>query len=501
MLTKSKVCSFESQTPCAKLKKMSTSLLLADDSPTIAKILRMALQTENYSIRSVETAANALVELQKNPPTIFLVDLALPERNGYEFSTLIKQTPSLQNVKVILLSSTFDPVDTDKVASCFADGVVEKPFDPAALRSKLNSVLSAPVRGMKKNIQLNAETGNHTKSVNLVEPTTGSTGSIERDTGSIGSIELNTGSIGSIEPSAVSTGSIELDYVEDEVAGVLDLTEMMSSSDPTAMLDLRENTIPDPAQSKTAAAPETNDLSPNAQALAAFFSAEVELKGTARQNQENSPAVPKGIAEKFDWQLPETANLDQWSSKAPSAEKPKQTATSDLPGTHPPPATSFQFDIGGSNFRFSEDYIQRISKGFTGDVDEHVPHHNQAPHHPLFPQTSNDTPAKEPPPPAPMKGKSTVSDSDAFFSPNANTNPKPTSAIPTTKPTLSTPGFKPGGGNWTPEEMQKIEQLVREEVQMVVREMVEKIAWEVIPELAENLIKKELDSVLKQIEE
>ena len=114
------------------------------------------------------------------------------------------------------------------------------------------------------------------------------------------------------------------------------------------------------------------------------------------------------------------------------------------------------FDTGHSTFRFSEDYVNRITKSFTGAHNEEVP----TKHTPVFEQKSDDS--------------------------------APASAGP------SASGFS--GGSWNAADMQRIEQIVREEVQMVVREVAEKIAWEVIPELAENIIRKELDKVLKEME-
>lgn len=117
------------------------------------------------------------------------------------------------------------------------------------------------------------------------------------------------------------------------------------------------------------------------------------------------------------------------------------------------------FDTGGSTFRFSEDYVNRITKSFTGAHGEEVPEAHAAA--PMFHQKSDDAPR----------------------------------AAPSAEPT----GFS-GGGAWSDADVARIEQIVREEVQMVVREVAEKIAWEVIPELAENLIRKELDKVLKEME-
>ena len=123
---------------------MSNSLLLADDSPTIAKILGMALQSEGYEIRSVLTAEDALKELKANPPYFFLIDLTLPGTNGYEFAKLIRADSKLRQIRVLLLASAFDPVDEALFAACGADAVIAKPFDPSELREKLRQIKNAP---------------------------------------------------------------------------------------------------------------------------------------------------------------------------------------------------------------------------------------------------------------------------------------------------------------------------------------------------------------------
>src|SRR5690606_17434619 len=123
---------------------MATSLLLADDSPTIAKILGLALQSEDYEIRSALTAEDALKELQASPPFFFLVDLTLPGKNGYEFSRLIRADRKLKDVRILLLASAFDPADDNEVKACGADGVITKPFDPGELRRRLREVRDAP---------------------------------------------------------------------------------------------------------------------------------------------------------------------------------------------------------------------------------------------------------------------------------------------------------------------------------------------------------------------
>ena len=556
-------------------RQMPTSLLLADDSPTIAKILSMALQSEGYAIRSVLNANDAISELKNNPPFFFLVDLTLPEKDGFTLAKFVRSEPKLKNTKVVFLTSAFDPVDQGAIAAANVDLVIAKPFDPADLRAKLRQVRDAPPKFAGGGSVTGSLSGTIIQAAESIAPVTlppaemapasgaddlllGS-GEADGDANSIlqgllGSDDVASppaGSLPKITPTAAIATSPNTDQPPPFVHTPAPTdSDPLGPAHPTAMLDLNEMDLPadakpepkgktpvldltrtfqeppkdldreipsalhrDPA--KAAAADPS--LSPNAQALAAFFDAEID----AHVPEERSHDVPvldlMAEADAFDASLssiewasspaPADKNLNAWSSAAPStppaaAPSALPDASLDLPPAfnlpasfdppttfdEPPPAPkpasqakpaparpapssatnaparrtdgrgtgaesggSFLFDTGGSNFRFAEDYVNRITKSFTGNTNEEVPVHH-APEAPVFPRSSND-------------GKSA-----------------------------------PSPGGWSPTDRAMMEKLIREEVQMAVREVLEKVAWEVIPELAENLIKKELDKVLKQME-
>lgn len=401
---------------------MAHSLLLADDSPTIAKILGMALSADDYEIRSVLTAEEAIKELKAKPPFFFLVDLQLPGKNGYEFARLIRQDAELKQVRVLLLSSAFEPVDEQELAQCGADGVIAKPFNPGDLREKLRQIQNLPPKMPSG--------GPLTEAIpDLSHLLSGAPSPPETDANSILSSILGGSDTPPPAPKAAAT----------EQTPSLDLSSAFQSSD-----------APPPAPP----AAKKEGLSPNAQALAAFFSAEID------SHSQQTPTPPLALPEEpdssdsfdaslssIDWDTQE-ASLDAWSSPPP---KPKEKTPAPMAAASP---SHFLFDTGNSSFRFADDYLQRITRSFTGEpgeTDSLAP-----PKGPIFPQSSSDQAA--------------------------------------TKPSV-------GGGAWTPEEIKRMEPLVREEMQMVMREIAEKIAWEVIPELAENLIRKELNKVLKQMEE
>ena len=473
-----------------------SSLLLADDSPTIAKILNLALKSESYTIRSALTAAAALAELTSNPPDIFLVDLTLPEKNGYEFAKLIRSNPALAKVRVILLSSAFDPIDPKEFAACGADDSIEKPFDPEQLRGVLTKVLSLP------------------KHTNLPEMESGfssDSGFLQHDPNDIlaSLIEKNSDSsfespLGEPQGNESSNPSILLDPFAVNIPGdssqipSIQLgSEFSLDHEPTTQLEKFEPSNKEKIEPST--------LPQNA-ALSAFLEAEIEPAPMEASHSNKEDAFESSLSS-IDWDIPSGSNLNSWSQtktleetkkstqpiqenqrdlkkniSAPPASEQRTTSSQDKnlagqrsksqnasAGIKPDYTDSLGlFDTGGSSFRFADDYIQRITRAFTGDLHEQVP----AMHPPKGAHAEN---------------------------PEKHDSPAPQSEAISTRGSITS--LRAGGGAWTAEETKKIEGLVREEVQMVVREIVEKIAWEVIPELAENLIKRELEKVLKELEE
>lgn len=603
---------------------MATSLLLADDSPTIAKILGMALQSEDYEIRSALTAEDALKELQANPPFFFLVDLTMPGKNGYEFARLIRADRKLKETRILLLASAFDPADENEVKACGADGVITKPFDPGELRRRLREVRDAPrsfgipeVTGSLSGApivapaaadlppaapttpaapspaalatspaepepDLNALLADQGE----VDPLSILAGTTESDADSIlGSalapeaepapspestpvFDLTDGTGGEFTNATVLLDPSALEALENTPSqSVLDLSNSFATPPGgTALLDLgAPPAAPAAAPSAPAApaapeapkaAPADEPLSANAQALAAFFAAEIDANvEPAASAAPAAPALPEEDAfdaslSSIEWGSPK-ANLNEWSSAPPpgaakpappqaavqkpvspaSAAKPAPAAKREItheismeglsvdpstfagpemaparpaaaqrpaaPQTSAParPAAqafgasseggSFMFDTGGSNFRFADDYVQRITKAFTGNVDEMTLGKDVSA--PVFHKSSDDRPATAQAAPA---AQTPPAEPVAQAAPDFSADPLAAKAkyVPT------------GGGAWSPEEVKRIEQIVRDEVQMVVREIAEKVVWEVVPELAENLIKKELEKVLKEME-
>lgn len=128
---------------------MSRTLLLADDSVTIQRVIELTFATEDIKVISVGDGAKAIERLQSERPDIVLADANMPERDGYEVSAYVRQRRDLDGIPVILLTGAFEPVDEGRVKAAGCDAVLSKPFEPHAVIDKVRELLEhgRPLRG------------------------------------------------------------------------------------------------------------------------------------------------------------------------------------------------------------------------------------------------------------------------------------------------------------------------------------------------------------------
>ncbi len=117
-------------------------LLVADDSLTIQKVIRLALSNEGYEIQAVSDGGDAVQQISLFRPDIVLVDVSLPGKSAFELKREINQLTDLHETRFVLMSSAFESVDEVQAAEVKFHGRLTKPFDPAHLRQVLNEVLN-----------------------------------------------------------------------------------------------------------------------------------------------------------------------------------------------------------------------------------------------------------------------------------------------------------------------------------------------------------------------
>jgi CheY-like chemotaxis protein len=118
-------------------------LLLADDSPTVRKVVELFFGEEGYEVVAVGGGEEALRELEAGrPPDVLLADVVMPGPNGYELCERVKRDSQLGRVPVVLLVGTFEPFNEAEARRVGADTVLTKPFQSIRdLVSKVGSLL------------------------------------------------------------------------------------------------------------------------------------------------------------------------------------------------------------------------------------------------------------------------------------------------------------------------------------------------------------------------
>ena len=122
---------------------MPTTILVADDSPTIHRLVTQTFADSGFKIVSVNNGDAAIKKIDEMRPSAVLADIYMPGKNGYEVCEYVKGNPDLAEVPVILLIGAFDHFDEEKAAHAMANGHIKKPFEPQALLKLIRSLLAA----------------------------------------------------------------------------------------------------------------------------------------------------------------------------------------------------------------------------------------------------------------------------------------------------------------------------------------------------------------------
>ncbi len=120
----------------------SASILVVDDDEINRMVLSHDLEREGHRVTAVEDGGRALEALRAQPFDVVLLDVLMPELDGYETLARIERDEKLRHVPVIMVSAL---EDIESVVRCIELGAADylpKPFDPVLLRARINGCLT-----------------------------------------------------------------------------------------------------------------------------------------------------------------------------------------------------------------------------------------------------------------------------------------------------------------------------------------------------------------------
>ncbi|MFZ4816287.1 MAG: response regulator transcription factor [Phototrophicaceae bacterium] len=118
---------------------MPMTILLVDDEPHIIDLARMYLEQEGYTVTSAPDGAKALARIfSPTPPTLVVLDLMLPEVDGWE---VCRRVRAKSDLPIIMLTARDDDVDKIVGLELGADDYLTKPFNPRELVARVKAIL------------------------------------------------------------------------------------------------------------------------------------------------------------------------------------------------------------------------------------------------------------------------------------------------------------------------------------------------------------------------
>src|SRR5580704_4531176 len=119
----------------------SASIMVVDDQPANLRLLEDMLKVHGYKIRSFPRGRLALAAAAQNPPDLFLLDINMPEMNGYEVCERLKSNPELSAVPVIFLSALNAAEDKVKAFQTGGADYITKPFQFEEVQARVETHL------------------------------------------------------------------------------------------------------------------------------------------------------------------------------------------------------------------------------------------------------------------------------------------------------------------------------------------------------------------------
>lgn len=119
--------------------KEDPRILIIDDEPDIIELLEIFL--ENFKTISSSSPIEGLKLAKTEHPDLIILDVMMPQMNGYELCREIKQNCSTKNIPVLMYSALFDSSDIKKGMQAGADEYLKKPIHPCDLETKVQETL------------------------------------------------------------------------------------------------------------------------------------------------------------------------------------------------------------------------------------------------------------------------------------------------------------------------------------------------------------------------
>ena len=134
-----------------KLQVKSDEILVVDDHSENLKMLSAILNPDKYKVRIAQSGVQALRSVETKPPDLIILDIRMPEMDGYEVCRRLKQDKISREIPIIFISALDVPMDKVKAFEVGGVDYITKPFNSEEVIARINTHLQ--LRQFQKELQ------------------------------------------------------------------------------------------------------------------------------------------------------------------------------------------------------------------------------------------------------------------------------------------------------------------------------------------------------------
>lgn len=122
--------------------EVKSTILYVEDNRDNRMLVRRILTAENYKVLEATNAVQAFNLLETTTPDLILMDINMPDMDGYTLTTRIKSMPGLERVPILALTANVMRGDKEKTLEAGCDGYIQKPLDVDQLIREIEKFLA-----------------------------------------------------------------------------------------------------------------------------------------------------------------------------------------------------------------------------------------------------------------------------------------------------------------------------------------------------------------------
>ena len=121
-------------------------ILIIDDQPSEVKMIKMALERPNYELLYAYDGVEGLEKAKQEKPDLIILDVMMPEKDGYKVCKELKSDPEYEDIPILLLTAVVSNISSTSYSHSMgmeteADDFVNKPVEPGELARLVEGLL------------------------------------------------------------------------------------------------------------------------------------------------------------------------------------------------------------------------------------------------------------------------------------------------------------------------------------------------------------------------